>query len=146
MTIRRALLAAALLLSACTPPTSADDREYRVELGRLTYSGVEAQVQVPAVVRAGEPFTVRAVTWGSTCRLPAPAKVATSPARTDIEVYVREPINGVCNRALGAIEHEVQIVFPQPGTATVAIHGQGWNTGGGLDVIQLVIERTVTVQ
>jgi len=146
MAIRRTLFAAALLLAACTPPTSEDEREYRLELGLLTYSGYEAQVDVPAQVQAGVPFTVRVVSWGSTCRQSAPERVVTTGARTDIVVYVREPINGVCNRALGAIEHNVQLVIHQPGTATVAFHGQAYDTSGGQEVVPLVIERTVTVQ
>lgn len=146
MTLRRLILAAVLLFPACTPPTSAEDREYRLELGRLTFSGTEAEVQVPATVQAGQPFTVRVVTWGSTCRRRAHETVTTAGLRSDVEVYVREPVNGACNRALGRMEHDVQVYFAQPGTATVAIHGLGENSGGGLDVIRVVVERTVTVQ
>jgi hypothetical protein len=143
MTLRRTVLAAVLLLAACTPPTSEDEREYRLELALLTYSGVEAQVQVPATVRAGVPFLVRAVSWGSTCRRPAPAKVTTTGRRTEVLVFVREPINGVCNRALGAIEHNIQLVIHERGTATVAFQGRA---EGDLLPVAPVIERTVTVE
>jgi hypothetical protein len=146
MNLRRALFAAALLLPACTPPTSAREREYRLELGLLTFSGTGAEVQVPAAVQAGQPFTVRVVTWGSTCRRRAHETVTTAGLRSDVEVYVREPVNGVCNRALGRLEHDVQVYFSQPGTATVAIHGLGESSGSGLDAVRVVIERTVTVQ
>jgi hypothetical protein len=52
----------------------------------------------------------------------------------------------VVNRALGRMEHDVQVYFAQPGTAPVAIHGLGENSGSGLDVIRVIVERTVTVQ
>lgn len=144
MNIRRSLLAA-LLLSACSP-TGADEPEYRREPGFLTWSGVAADVQAPPAVQAGQPFTVRVTTFGSTCRKPAPAEVARAGLRADVSMYVREQVGGVCNRALGHLEHDVELVFAERGTALVRIHGREYRSGAGEEHAPLTVERTITVQ
>jgi hypothetical protein len=145
MSIRRSVLAAALLLSACSP-TGADEPGYRRAPGFLTWAGIAADVQVPATVQAGQPFTVRVVTFGSTCRRLAPAEVVWVGLRADVAVYVREQVGGVCNRALGHLEHDVELVFADRGTALVRIHGQEYRAGAGEEHAPLTIERTITVQ
>ncbi|HST63383.1 MAG TPA: hypothetical protein VLK84_32025 [Longimicrobium sp.] len=145
MNIRRSVLIAALLLSACSP-TDADELDYHREPGFLTWAGIAADVQAPATVQAGQPFTIRVVTFGSTCRRPAPAEVVRVGLRTDVAVYVQEPVGGTCNRALGHLEHDVELVFAERGTALVRIHGQGYGAGAGEAHAPLTIERTITVQ
>jgi hypothetical protein len=145
MRIRRRLLAAAaLLLCAACSPMDSDGPEYVRQVGVLTWVGTEARVQVPAAAQAGQPFTVVVTTWGGSCRHQAPAEVSRTGLQADVTVYDLNQVGGVCDRALRDLEHAVELRFTQPGTATVRIHGLGYDDGGG--PVPLVLERTVTIR
>lgn len=145
MRIRRMALAAALLLGAACSPTGTEGEDYVRAPGLLTFAGhAGPEVEVPAAARAGEPFRVTVVTWGSTCRRRAAPEVTRTDQRADVAVYDLNQVGGVCDRALRALRHVVELRFDAPGTATVRIHGEGYD--GGNTPVPLTVERTVTIQ
>lgn len=143
MRILPRIFATALLAAAACSPTEPDAR-YTREPGVLMGPALDTYVEVPAAAQAGQPFTVRTASWGSTCRRPTPAELTQSGLQADVRIFVLQPVDGVCNRALGRLEHEVQLAFPQAGTGVVRIHGQGFDVEGR--PVPITLERTVTVQ
>lgn len=139
---RRAFVGVLLLCAACSP--TGTDPEYVRELGVLAEPGLSEQVQVPASARAGQPFTVSVTTWGSSCRRTAPAEVSRIGLQADVTVYDLNPVGGPCDRAIRPMEHVVELRFPQPGTATIHIHGRTFDVEGR--PVPLTIERTLTIQ
>jgi hypothetical protein len=136
----RTCLATAALAAACSPTDP--DRQVR-EPGFLEYYASPVEVTVPETVRAGEPFTVRAVTRGGGCTSAGDTEVAVSGATADVSPYDlrAEGPNIACPDILRALPHEVTVRFDTPGTATVRVHGR---REPGLETI--TVTRTVTVQ
>lgn len=138
--LRLTCLAAFALAAACSPTGAS--RQVR-KLGTIEYYGTPVEVTVPATVRAGEPFTIRVVTWGGGCTSAGDTQVAVSGAAADVSPYDLElqgPGVG-CHDILRALPHEATLRFDAPGTATVRVHGR---REPGMDLLTLT--RTVTVQ
>lgn len=132
------LAGAALGCSGSTTDSGDSERT----LGFLEYHGTPVEVTVPATVRAGEPFTVRAVTWGGGCTSKSDTEVRVSGRTADVRPYdvTRVGRDAVCVDILRSLTHDTTVRFDTPGTATVRVHGRrepGSNT--------VVVTRTVDV-
>ena len=149
MRIRRGFLSAVLLLGAACTPTGEGSPRYERAPAVITWvtgldDAPQSQVQVPASVQAGQPFTVVVTTWGGSCRRLDLPEVSTSGLRADVTVYEMYPLDGPCDRAVRLMEHRVELRLARQGTATVYIRGIGLDRENG--AAPTALQHTVTVQ
>ena len=149
MRIRRVFLSAAALLAAACSPTAEDGTRYEREPAVISWitgsdPAPQSQVQVPATVQAGQPFTVVVTTWGGSCRRPDAPEVSTSGLRADVTLYELHPVDGACDRAVRLMDHAVELRLAQPGTATLYIRGIGLHRENGS--APTALQHTITVQ
>jgi hypothetical protein len=132
------LLAAAAACGVTEPQTSV--REPAI----MELYGATADVSAPASVTAGQPFTVVVHTIGpSSCTREGDTRLSLGATTADVapfDIHRRGPGVG-CAEMVYRLSHEVQVVFTQPGTATVRVHGVR-EPGGGT----VTLTRTVDVR
>lgn len=141
--MRSIFLLACIAVTAlgCSGSTTNSDDSERA-LGYLEYHGTSVEVTVPATARAGEPFTVRAVTWGGGCTSRGDTEVRVSGRTADVRPFdvTRVGQDTFCVDILRSLTHDTTVRFDTPGTATVRVHGRrepGSHT--------VVVTRTVDV-
>jgi hypothetical protein len=138
----RAAAAALLAASACNP--MAPPTNVRAVAGILELSPYDPpRIEIPETARAGQAFTVRVTTYGAGCTEPARMDVELDGLAADLQPldYAPRDESLPCTRQLRLHPHESVLLFAQPGTATVRIHGRRMP---GDEAITLT--RTVTVQ
>lgn len=133
-------LALAVLVAAGCPALIGPD--WRAEVGTIRLGGPQP---VPALVvrdtvDAGEAFTARVATFGSTgCIRPAGAEVEAEGNTAEITPYdMVAPEGTVCTRDLRAFPREVTLKFDAPGEAIIRVRGRG--PGGAMVQVE---ERVV---
>jgi hypothetical protein len=136
--------AGALLLLACAACSATEPDHTVREPAIVELHQTSAEITVPATAVAGQPFTVVVQTIGpSSCTHPGDTQVTLGTATADLapfDLFRRGP--GVaCAQMVYRLQHEAQVVFAQPGTATVRVHGVR-EPGGGM----VTLTRTVDVR
>jgi len=139
MSRRSVRMAAALALLAACGITDPEEGERPGIIQMLPE--VPAQVTVPAVAQAGEPFTVTVITHGGGCLTQGPTRVRTQGMTAEVRPMDVHNGNTACTADVAQYEHTAILRFDQPGTATVQIRGTSYP---GPDAITLT--RTVTIQ
>jgi hypothetical protein len=99
------------------------------------------QVDVPPVAVAGQPFTVSLTTYGGGCIVEDTTVVDVRGLRADVVPYQRvltPPPNGACTMELRITRRQQQVVFDQPGVATVRVIGRGESNASLVSVLRTV--------
>lgn len=113
--------------------------------GTLEHYGDPAQVEVPASVRRGQPFTVTVTTYGGGCIEKGETKVEVEGLRAEVRPYDYDtsPLNGICNDELRIHKHAATLSFEEIGTAEVIFYGLKEDTSS---VTQTSATRTLEVR
>jgi hypothetical protein len=98
-------------------------------VGVIDYGGFQAQppIQLPEVIRSGEPFTATVVTWGSgTCTRADGAEVAVVEGGVEITPYDREKRGDgvICTDDLRAYPRTVTVRIETTGEAVIRVKGR----------------------
>ena len=134
--------AGALLLLAAASACSPTGPDTIVAPGILELYDTSAETAVPPSAVVGQPFEVAVHTLGpSGCYSLGNTEVEQSARSADIAPFDRVRQDGGCNDMVYELRHVVQIVFTQPGVATIRFHGVR-EPGGGI----VTVTRTVDVQ
>lgn len=111
---------------------------------RIASIGDASGVEVPPVARTGIPLQVTVTTYGGGCISEDTTVVDVQPHSADVVPYQRwyQPKQDEgCTMELRIDRRAVQLVFDQPGIATVRVFGRGAPDGSVISVV-----RQVTVE
>jgi len=118
------LTSAALVLLACDNRSSGLDSVIRP--ATLSFYGNAENITLPDTAVAGVPTAVRVRSYGGGCVAQDRTVSAVSGRSATIRPFVRELAPGAnvaCADILLQFSHEVDLVFEQPGQATVRVDG-----------------------
>lgn len=132
-----ALLGMAVLAAGCSV---VDSSGYSRELAYIEFAGSPVKIVLPATARVEEPFTVAVTTYGDGCTQRGDTQVSVSGAVAELRPFDLYDEEGDCPRILNDFVHEAEVIFEQPGTATLRVHGR---TDDGRTIVET---RTITVQ
>lgn len=134
------------------PPTSALDLEQpmpaagesALRIASIGQSGEPVQVEVPSTARVGQSVPVAVTTYSGGCISDDTTAVDVHPHLANVVPYQRvyQPKqNEACTMELRVNRRQVDLVFTEPGPATVIVYGRSY-PGGGLTMVtrQLVVE------
>ena len=137
------LLIILLALAAC------DGSRTVREVGVISsYGDTEEVILAPDTVQAGETFTVTVQTFGDGCVDADDMEVAITSdlaVLTPYDLIIIPGRNVACPQIEKRPEHNAQVVFEEPGSATLRVKGMlrdATNTDG----IMTTIEKTITVE
>lgn len=134
--------AGALLLLAAASACSPTDSGTVVAPGILELYETSAETAVPLSAVVGQPFEVAVYTLGpSGCFSAGNTEVEQSARSAEVSPFDLVRQESGCNDRVYELRHAVQIVFTQPGVATIRFNGVR-EPGGGT----VTVTRTVDVQ
>ena len=133
-----ALLGMAALAAGCSV---VDSNGYSRELAYIEYGGSPVQIVLPATARVEEPVAVSVTTYGSGCAQKGDTQVSVSAQVAELRPYDLYDEESDCPDILRTFVHEAEVIFEQPGTATLRVHGR--TSDGGRTIVET---RTITVQ
>ncbi len=132
-----------LALSAC------DGGRTVREVGLISsYGATEEVILAPDTVQAGETFTVTVQTYGNGCVEADDVEVAITDNLAILTPYGLISIPGrneACPEVERRPEHTSQIVFEEPGSATLRVRGM-LKDNANPEGVMTTIERTIQVQ
>jgi hypothetical protein len=139
MVLRGVVLAGtAALAYGCSP---VDSDGYAREPAYIEFHENPVQVVVAATARVEEPLRVAVTTYASGCTRKGDTQVSVNGPVAEVRPYDLYDVEGDCPNVVTEYVHEAQVIFDQPGTATLHVRGRTADDGR-----TIVETRTVTVQ
>jgi hypothetical protein len=132
-----ALAGTAALAYGCSPVGSDG---YAREPAYIELDEHPVQVVVAATARVEAPLRVAVTTYASGCSRKGDTQVSVNGAVAEVRPYDLYDVEGDCPDVVTEYVHEAQVIFDQPGTATLQVRGR---TADGRTLVET---RTVTVQ
>jgi hypothetical protein len=108
---------------------------------RIANIGGPEGVEVPPAVRAGEPLQVTVTTYGGGCIDEDTTAVVARAHMADVVPYQRvyQPKeHEACTMELRISHRQVDVVFTEPGMATIRVYGRGRPDGSVISVSRQV--------
>jgi hypothetical protein len=116
-----------LILALVVPLSACDvfDPDIETELGTVFFFNNPVHVTIPAVVDAGEPFTIDVRTYGNSCVTFSRTEIETDLDDRVVEIrpYDRNDFEDDCQDILQTISHPATLRFGSPGAILVRVIG-----------------------